>query len=275
MLTLPQDCVTCQDPLIDLVYLVYPCENILQNGPYNRLHGQKLLAAYSQNEQLKGRIMLVDEDLLNYLMTDPRDRLRHSDNSTIMQRLAAEYAANMKGTAPGPLMQQESLFDRLWNKNAIMKHEITQEMLMNMRETVVMSGTPLICYCQDVLPDDVCAKTLVVCAHADCRFLLFHKTCVKDMGVEKVSRWYCTECHSKMQLLAYKTLRELGFDDVPSDDNVPDHTARMTALQEEYYCMDGVMEDMYAKLKNSPRGKEILKVLERKVAHAMAKKGKK
>jgi hypothetical protein len=218
--------------------------------------------------------MLVDDDLLNYLMLDPRDRSRDSQTSGVLRRLAAEYAANMKGSAPGPLMQQESLFDRLWNKNAIMKHDITQEMLMSMRESVVLSGTPLICYCQDVIPYDLSAKNLVLCSHADCRFLLFHETCVKDMGVDKVSRWYCTECHGRMQLLAYKTLRDLGFDDVPNDDTVPDHTTRMTALQEECYLMDGAMDGIYAKLKTIPKGRELMKAVERKVAQVLAKKEK-
>lgn len=271
-LILPQDCVTCQDPLLDLVHLVYPCGNILQAGPYNRLHGQRLLKAYRQNEQLKGRIMLVDDDLLDYLMLDPSDRSRDSETSGVLRDLAAEYAANAKGSAPGPLMQQESLFDRLWNKNAVMKHKITQKMLMSMRDSVVMSGTPLICYCQDVIPNDMSAKSLVLCSHVDCRFLLFHKACVKDMGVDKVSRWYCAECHGKMQLLAYKTLRHLGFDHVPNDDTVTHHTARMTALQEEYCLTEGAMKEIYAKLKTIPRGREFIQAIERKAAQVLAKK---
>lgn len=261
------DCSSCQDPLLDLVYLVYPCEKVLQTGPYNRLHGQKLLNKYRQHEHLKNRLMLVDDELLEHFMIDPQDRLnKPGGKSKVLQRLAAEYAAHLKGSPPGPLMEQERLFDSMWNKNSIMKHEISQDMLMGLRESVVVASAPLMCYCQDVAPRDQSSKNVVECAHRNCRFKLFHKACVKDLGVDKVSRWYCTECNAKMQLLAYRTLRDLGFEDVPDDDTVPDNSTPVDELEEEYSQMSEVMAEVSTELARLPHGAEITKPVQRKLS---------
>jgi hypothetical protein len=241
---------------------------ILQTGPYNRLHGQKLLNKYREHEQLKNRIMLVDDELLNYFMIDPQDRSSQLGKSKIFKRIAAEYAAHIKGSPPGPLMEQERLFDRMWNKNNIMKHEITQDMLMELRESVLVAGPPLMCYCQDVAPLDQSLKNVVECSHRDCRFQFFHRACVKDLGIDKVSRWYCTECNGKMQLLAYKTLRELGFENVPDDDTVPDNRTRLDALEEEYSQMNAVVAEMATKLGRMPNGAELTKAFQRKLTEA-------
>lgn len=270
-LTLSKDCQFCQDPLLDRCYLVYPGENLLQTGPYNRAYAQKLLNDYRQHEHLKDRIMMVDEDLLSYLMMDPADRSHDLQKSKVLKRLAAECAANIKGSPPGPLMQQEALFDRLWNKNNIMKHEITQGMLTGLKEVMVVAGAPLMCYCRNALPRGMSNNNVVECSHRDCRFKFFHKTCVKDLGTDLVSRWYCTECHGKMQLLAYKTLRDLGFDDVPDEDTVLDRF-HLNAFDEGYTQMDEAMNDICATVGRMPSSTEIINAFEGKVSMTVGRK---
>lgn len=47
----------------------------------------------------------------------------------------------------------------------------------------------------------------VRCSFLKCEFGgLFHKRCVKKLGPEKVSRWYCTSCEKKIKMWAYKSL---------------------------------------------------------------------
>jgi hypothetical protein len=59
----------------------------------------------------------------------------------------------------------------------------------------------------------------VRCSYRKCEFGgFFHKRCVKKLGVEKVSRWYCTACEKKMKMWACKALHTpYQFEDIFKD----------------------------------------------------------
>lgn len=215
------DC-PCVDPLRDLCYLAYPCGNLCTSGPYNRLKGERLLAMYEMDCRTKGRVMLVDSDLIYYFMLDPSARAAlQYEPEIIPERLAAEYAEFSQGRKPGPLMEQERQFERLWHKNAISKHHISsKDLKVIQRQKIEILDVTRMCYCQVTLPDEGdMPKDIFMCSHHDCEYVYFHKSCVKKLGVDKVSRWFCTSCEEKMKMLARQTLRDLGYTDVPNEED--------------------------------------------------------
>jgi hypothetical protein len=205
--------------MADQCYLVLPCAELTSSGPYNRLRGEKLLRLFEQDARTKGRLMLVDDDLLHYFMEDPSSRARNRGPGAVPDRIAKEYAEFSDGYNPGPLMNQEREFERLWSRNKLIKHQLTQKMLQDIqRDNFERAGTQYMCYCRAAVPKGgASAKDTVVCSHRDCRTRHFHKSCVKRLGVEKVSRWYCTSCEYQMKVLARQTLRDLGFTDIPAE----------------------------------------------------------
>jgi hypothetical protein len=208
----------CVDPMADQCYLVLPCGELCTSGPYNRLRGEKLLSLYNTVASTKGRLMLVDDDLIHYFMEDPSSRARNGGLG-VPDRLAKEYIEFTDGRNPGPLMEQERQFERLWSKNKLIKHQLTQKTLHCIqRNQFERAGTQYMCYCRGAVPKGgVTVKDTVVCSHRDCHTRYFHKSCVKRLGVEKVSRWYCTSCEYQMKVLARQTLRDLGFTDIPAE----------------------------------------------------------
>lgn len=189
---------------------------MLSSGPYNRLRGEKLLATYQQNEHFKDRLMLVDDDVVNYFSLEPSARDRDAKGPQMPKRLAQEYDDFTLGYAPGPLMEQEKMFERLQHKNSVIKQNLSREMLLEYQKKVEAKGTSFMCYCHDHIPEGgpLSAQT-VECAHRDCPIKYFHKSCVNNLGVELVSRWFCTGCEVEVKVLAHRTLRAMGYDDVP------------------------------------------------------------
>ncbi|CAO2654626.1 Nn.00g113590.m01.CDS01 [Neocucurbitaria sp. VM-36] len=212
----------CVDPLLDKCYLVYPCGELCTSGPYNRLRGEKLLAMYEKDSRTSGRLMLVDDDMVHYLMQDPSCRAHNGEPIAMPERLAVEYTDFADGHNPGPLMEQERQFERLWQKNKAIKQHISRKMLQDIqRRTFERPGTEYICYCQAAVPEENHDSIdIIPCSYRDCERVLFHKSCVKNLGVDKVSRWYCTSCEKEMQALARVTLRALGFKDIPYEADV-------------------------------------------------------
>jgi hypothetical protein len=168
--------------------------------------------------------MLVDDDLVDYFLEDPACRCIQD----MPPRLAKEYEVFSDGYNPGPLMGQERQFERLWARNQATKQELTQKMLEQIqRDKFEPAATKYMCYCRATIPKrGALAKDTVICSHSGCPTVIFHKSCVKKLGVEKVSRWYCTTCESQMKRAACKVLRELGYTDIPVD--------KSTAIATEY-----------------------------------------
>lgn len=198
----------CVDPLSDLCYLVYPSSGMLSSGPYNRLRSEKLLAMYQKDDRFKGRIMLVDNDVFEYFFTDPADRMRNRNGLCVPKRLATEYDEFEEGYNPGPLMLQEKLFEQLWSKNRLIKDQLSGDLLATtQKHQFEHANTPSFCYCHDNIPKSGLPKDVVECSHRDCSMKYFHKSCVKKLGFDKVSHWYCTNCEYEMKYAACTALR--------------------------------------------------------------------
>ncbi|KAL1798968.1 hypothetical protein ACET3X_003005 [Alternaria dauci] len=210
---------SCVDPLTDLCYLAMPCVELCSTGPFNRLRGEKLLSLYEKDHRTKGRLMLIDDDLINYFMEDPASRSRNRNPDGVPARLQKEYADFKNGHSPGALMAQELRFERLYAKNSFMKQELTQSMLQDIqRNEFERPGTKYICYCRAAVPNREPLETdTVVCSYRDCPTKYFHQSCIKKLGAGMISRWYCTECQQQMRILAHRTLRDLGYTNIPHE----------------------------------------------------------
>ncbi|CAN9084217.1 unnamed protein product [Alternaria alternata] len=210
---------SCVDPLTDQCYLAMPCVELCSTGPFNRLRGEKLLSLYEKDHRTKGRLMLIDDDLINYFMEDPISRSRNRNPDGVPARLQKEYDDVKNGYNPGTLMAQELRFERLYAKNGFMKQELTQSMLQDIqRNEFERLDTRYMCYCRAALPKTGSSKTdIIVCSYRDCSTGNFHRSCIKKLGFGLVSRWYCTECEQKMKVLARQTLRRLGYTDIPHE----------------------------------------------------------
>lgn len=87
------------------------------------------------------------------------------------------------------------------------------------------ADTAVFCYCGAVVPggspvdwkrgsttarmqyEDLERDSEVIsCSFRECSRRFFHKRCVEILGVEKVSRWYCTECEQKMRVVVDRML---------------------------------------------------------------------
>jgi hypothetical protein len=183
------------------------------------------MAIYEQQDLTRGRVMLVDEDLVLYFL-DLNTSLNKPGLGRMPSSLLREHTEYLDGYERGPLMKQEIEFERLFSKNMNMKHELTTKMLQEIqRENDSLKGSVQLCYCRTaVLPkvseiEKEFGDGSVRCSYRNCDFGgLFHKRCVQKLGVEKVSRWYCTACEKKMKMWAYKALNIPDkFDDVFKD----------------------------------------------------------
>ncbi|KAJ8112033.1 hypothetical protein OPT61_g5508 [Boeremia exigua] len=204
---------SCGDPLLNQCFLVHPSNKPCTSGPYNQAQGEKILAMYEQNDLTKGRLMLVDDDLVSYFAG-----FSHNPNTPntedIPPRLLREHTEFLDGYERGPLMKKELEYQRLFTKNAFIRHPLTPNMLQDIQhQNAGPKGSVKLCYCQtETLPNvrDIkkeFAKGYVVCSFRKCRFgRIFHKHCVKTLGADKVSRWYCTDCEKEMKAVADKVL---------------------------------------------------------------------
>lgn len=171
------------------------------------------MAMYEQHELTKDRIMLVDDDLVSYFL-DINVSPSKPDLGGMPPRLLREHTELLDGYDRGPLMKQEVEFERLFVKNTSMRHQLTTKVLRDIqRQYDDGKGSVQLCYCKTAVLPKVSEITkrlgngFVSCSYRKCEFGgVFHKRCVKNLGVEKVSRWYCTACEKKMKMWAYKAL---------------------------------------------------------------------
>lgn len=206
------------DPLKDQCYLVYPGPEMCSSGPYNRLRGQKLMAVYEKDSRTKDRLLLLDDDVFCYLGEDTLVRLCNHESEAMPQRLVNEYADLAAGYSSGPLMEQERHFERLWAKNKATKQQITKNLLQEIQRDQERSKVGYICYCHEGIPSHcMFPKDMIMCSHIDCELKFFHTSCIKKLGVEKVSRWYCTACEELMKFVARDTLRDMGYTSIPEE----------------------------------------------------------
>ncbi|XPS99467.1 hypothetical protein M3J09_008642 [Ascochyta lentis] len=201
----------CPDPLRNQCTLMHPGTDNFSAGPYNRAHGERLMALYEQDERTKGRVMLVDDDLVSYFM----DKTSQPTHASMPTRLLKEHTEFQEGYERGPLMKQESDFERMFVKNLAMKRPLTMRMLQDIQYLSTGSDNSdelryCYCYTETNNPSELTRefnKDIVECSYRDCEFGgVFHKRCVKKLGTEKVSRWYCTACEKRMKAAAHKVL---------------------------------------------------------------------
>lgn len=196
--------------MTDQCFLIMPGDKPCTSGPYNRLRGEKLLSIYEKDARVKGCLMLVDTDFINYLTGDPSNPARFPNLDSEPGRLAQEIADFHDGFGPGPLMKQENLYHRIKYSNKFRNQQLIQDTLPEIqRKASGKPGQPRICYCSIAMPENSCPslrRDLITCSYRHCTIKNFHKSCVKKLGVENVSRWYCTHCEKQMQLTAYKVL---------------------------------------------------------------------
>lgn len=266
------DCA-CIDPLKDECYLVYPCPEFLASGPLNRLRGEKLIAMYQQEEHFKGRMMLVDSDLLNFFRLEPEARMVNRHSPYMPSRLEAEYDKYKNGYEAGPLIEQENLFDHLWKKNSAIKRKISEDML---QETLCQkfenNDAPFFCYCYANMPSQGPGrKDVIECAHRNCSLRYFHKSCVKKLATEKVSRWYCTVCEGQMRTRAHQILHEFDHDAPNVDSDVYNSLAK---FKEDFKVDEETMEMMREKLKTIEGAARVADIIAKTYHVAAARKFK-
>ncbi|KZM23925.1 zinc ion binding [Ascochyta rabiei] len=207
----------CVDPMNNLCSLVYPDKHTLSAGPYNRAQGERMMSMYEQHDRTKGRVMLMDDDIATYFVgkTILNGKLNYASMPT---RLLREHTEFQEGHERGPLMKQELAFYRMYLKNIAMSHPLTMRTLQGMQyQEVDYKGSSKLryCYCYTEIHKQEPKEGLVECSFRDCEFGgAFHKRCVKKLGVEKVSRWYCTACEKQMKIVAHEVLNTHGVDDV-------------------------------------------------------------
>lgn len=195
--------------------------------------------------------MLADDDLVDYFKLDPKMR-----GNEVPKRLATEHTNYAVGYCTGPLMEQEKLFERLWNKNNILKRKISRDMLVKVQhDKLEVTGRPYMCYCHGDLPEAGLPKDVVECAHRDCSTKYFHKACVEKFLDKKLSRWYCYKCSQDMRALAYQTLRDLGYDDIPDEE--AELNDSMELLQGIMAMPDGMIDSLRARMGKMGSGAKV------------------
>ncbi|KAF1928108.1 uncharacterized protein M421DRAFT_101453 [Didymella exigua CBS 183.55] len=207
---------SCVDPVLDQCHLMYPGRQPCTAGPYNRAQGRRLMAMYEQQDLTKGRVMLVDDDLVPYFL-DLNTLQNKPKLGSMPPRLLREHTEFLDGYDRGPLIKQEIEFERLFAKNMAFKHGLTTKMLQGIQQqNDNVKGSVQLCYCRTAVMPKVSeikkefGNGFVSCMYRKCEFGgIFHKRCVKKLGVEKVSRWYCTACEKKMKVTSQMKRREL------------------------------------------------------------------
>ncbi|KAH6614183.1 hypothetical protein C7974DRAFT_72385 [Boeremia exigua] len=228
----------CGDPLLIQCYLMHPGKELYTSGPYNQAHGKRLLAMYEQHDITKGRLMLVDEDLVSYLL-DRNSSPDQPDPTTMPTRLLREHFESLNGYGCGPLMQTELEFERRLAKDVSIGRPLTSKILQNIQgKHSGLKGSRTLCYCQvEVLPhvrdmNKEFGKDFVSCSYRRCEFGgVFHTRCVKKLGSEKVSRWYCTSCEKQMKVLACRTLKVPGNEKAATFDGTVGQLAKVFAAE--------------------------------------------
>lgn len=192
---------------------MYPGKKPCLAGPYNQAHGERLLAVYEQHDLTKGRVMLVDHDLVSYFMS-LNSRPEKSNHASILPRVMHNHTGFLNDFERIALMDKERVFEKVFTKNTTTSHPLTKNILQDINPQISgLSVSAKSCYCQIEVSRNVCdmkkefGKDYVRCSYRKCEFgNIFHKQCVKKLGFEKVSRWYCTACEKQMKVKACEAL---------------------------------------------------------------------
>ncbi|KAF2121344.1 hypothetical protein BDV96DRAFT_682593 [Lophiotrema nucula] len=206
-------------PLSDVVSLVLPAHSeSLTCGPFNRLRAEKLLILFNaQFPDIRGRLMLVDTPLLEWLIFGQKDFSRPPPVG-----LMKDKAAYWSGYPTGRMMKQEQEFNTLSISNATAARQWTHAQLMELHSKVEPVTEEQICYCDGPDPANAFASSLaselsstfdtIECSFKGCSIEKFHRECVHEWFPDTLSKFYCTECQIEMERLAKETCKGLGLE---------------------------------------------------------------
>jgi len=51
---------------------------------------------------------------------------------------------------------------------------------------------------------------VVECSFRKCKIGHFHKKCLKEEGLERLTKWYCADCSLELEKFSMKLLNDLG-----------------------------------------------------------------
>jgi hypothetical protein len=196
------------DPLQDLCSLVFPSAVSFSVGPWHRARAERVFSWFDTDARTKGRSMLIDYDMIPYLIGEPEVEGESTLVGLVVQipeRLAVEQASARNGSNPGRLMKQEQDFYRLMRNN-VWGDPISPTVLRHVEIEMIKKGPLYMCYCRREWDRNEQLGDVVECSHAGCEYRYFHRSCVKDQGIKEVTQWYCSICDAEMRILARDTL---------------------------------------------------------------------
>jgi hypothetical protein len=181
-------------------------------GPFNDLRAKKLIAHYDAHPRTKGKLMLVDDEMLPWLLHEGSsiERGPHLDSRDMPSDLSYEISGYFNGEGKGRLMRQTEGYRDLASRNNTEKKILAHVELSRIYEKFKQGcgSNPNICFCETQHSDDT---NMVECTFRHCLHQNFHRNCVKGLGVDKVSSWYCPDCERVMGRMARMVLGEVKF----------------------------------------------------------------
>jgi hypothetical protein len=202
-------CDSC-DPRIEQSYVVCPMRGTYFEGPFNRARAQKVLAHFEANPLTKGKFMLIDDDMLSWLLSDKKrsECIPEHILNDMPTKLCFEVTGYSRGGKKGRLMRQTEDFRLLDYDNNDPKNIVSRKELRQIYEAFKTGsgGSEQICYCeQHKKKNDI----VVECAFRYCKYRTFHRDCVERLGVDEVSTWYCPDCEETLGRIANIVLLEV------------------------------------------------------------------
>jgi hypothetical protein len=196
------------DPLQDLCSLVFPSAVSFSVGPWHRARAERVFSWFEADARTKGRSMLIDYDMIPYLIGEPEVEGKSTLAGPVVQtpeRLAVEQASARNGSDPGRLMKQEQDFYRLMGDH-VWGDPISPTVLRQVEIGMIRNGSSYMCYCRREWDRNEQLGDVLECSHAGCEYRYFHRSCVKDQGIGEVTQWYCNICDAEMRILARDAL---------------------------------------------------------------------
>lgn len=206
-------CTYCEGSISHLCYVIYPSHTPIITGPFPRLYCKNLLAWYETSPRTKGKLMVIDEEIKDWVIKgvfdiDDFDMLQLVSGSS---RFSCQYRNYLVGNVEGPLIKQLRKVFNLMKKNDGLEHdEVLKRTELNELHKSFKTEDDKVqerCYCGRAVDEN--SGDVVSCAKRGCPFQRFHRECVMGLGVDKVTKWYCTRCSAAMRDVACGLLAEL------------------------------------------------------------------
>ncbi|ORY18362.1 hypothetical protein BCR34DRAFT_596300 [Clohesyomyces aquaticus] len=191
-------------PIHDQAYVVVPATHPLILGSFNHKRAECVYSLFTTETRTRDRIMVVDEDLKEWLMVEQFDPNKSRNAFKYMpiklQKAIAYHTSH--SVPPLPAMRQETQYNELRLHNNAASCLLSQHEWENMLPKLEgrVKDADRMCYCE--LGTASCGHDVIECGSKDCRIGVFHRICVDEFDPEKFSRWYCSECIAEMTKLS-------------------------------------------------------------------------